>query len=293
MHLPSLNASATYRVRFRSPAAPVKARLSSKGDDRCTGRVGGWVCAVLLLMLSAGGPLLAQLPGTSQQLNQRAAGASGSEPTYSAQRERMVEEQVRRRGVNQPRLLAALEQVPRHLFVPEKHRNEAYEDRPVVLDSGQTLPQAYVSARMISLLGLKGGEKVLEIGTGSGYESALLSQLAGAVDSIEIDRDTGGRAQRLLRGLGYQNVEVHIGDGYRGLPEKAPFDAILVTAAPQKVPEPLFEQLAVGGRMVVAVGYSLHQDLQVITKTPGGGREVRRVSLINLAPMTGEVNQKN
>jgi protein-L-isoaspartate(D-aspartate) O-methyltransferase len=295
MYTPLHIAKAVRGANLRARAAPAYAAPSPLGDvfrRHCgrVGRIAAW--CVLALALSPAGSLPAQPPpgsGTSQPFAQRGADSA----SYRQQRERMVEEQVRRRGVAQPSLLSALREVPRHLFVPEKYRNEAYEDRPVGLETGNTLPQAYVSARMISLLGLKGGEKVLEIGTGSGYDSALLSQLAAAVDSIEIDRETGSRAERLLRGLGYQNVTVHIGDGYRGLPEKAPFDAILVTAAPQKVPEPLFEQLAVGGRMVVAVGFSLHQDLQVITKTEGGGREVRRVSLINLAPMTGEVNQQN
>jgi protein-L-isoaspartate(D-aspartate) O-methyltransferase len=295
MYTPLHIAQAPRDAKLRVPAAAAYAGPSPRGDasfrplGRRSGRIAAWC---LLLALAPAASLPAQPPpgsGTSQPFAARSGDDSAS---YRLQRERMVEEQVRRRGVAQPSLLAALKHVPRHLFVPEKNRNEAYEDRPVGLESGQTLPQAYVSARMISLLDLKGGEKVLEIGTGSGYDSAILSQLAAEVDSIEIDRETGSRAQRLLRGLGYQNIAVHIGDGYRGLPEKAPFDAILVTAAPQKVPEPLFEQLAVGGKMVVAVGFSLHQDLQVITKTPGG-REVRRVSLINLAPMTGEVNQQN
>ncbi len=279
-------------------AEPACSVPSFSGDGSVVQAISGRLLLVVPALLLLSTSLGAQT-GTSQQMVPRGSSAfslsaagAGAEEGFRAQRGRMVDEQIRRRGVTEPKLLAALEQVPRHLFVPEKNRSEAYEDRPVGLESGQTLPQAYVSARMISLLGLKGGEKVLEIGTGSGYDSALLSQLAGAVHSIEIDSETGARARRLLRGLGYQNVEVHIGDGYRGLAKEAPFDAILVTAAPQRVPEPLFEQLAVGGKMVVAVGFSLHQDLQVITKTADGGREIRRVNLISLAPMTGEINQQ-
>ena len=284
-----LGARSAGTASFSGDATRLAGRSNSVASSRRAGRAGMRVWVVVALLGAAAGSLSAQRPpGTSQEL----APVSGSEASFSTLRDRMVEDQVRKRGISQPNLLAALTRVPRHLFVPEKNRSEAYDDRPVGLESGQTLPQAYVSARMISLLGLKGTEKVLEIGTGSGYDSALLSQLAGAVHTMEIDAATGARAQRLLRSLGYHNVEVHIGDGYRGLPEKAPFDAILVTAAPQRVPEPLFEQLAVGGKMVVAVGYSLHQDLQVITKNADGDREVRRVSLINLAPMTGEVNQQ-
>lgn len=205
-------------------------------------------------------------------------------------RKRMVEFQVKQRGISDSPLLEAMELVPRHLFLPEPVRARAYDDVPVGFAPGQSLPQAFVSARMIALLNLKGGEKVLEIGTGSGYDAALLSRIVGEVHTIEIDNELAKRAKRLLRLLGYSNVQVHNGDGYRGWPEAAPFDAILVTAAPQRVPEPLFDQLKVGGKMVVAVGFSLHQDLQVITKT-AEGREVKRVSLINLQPMTGEVNQ--
>lgn len=286
-------------VTFRAPqpehrAAQVDPGPSLFGDKpKKTLQVSRCAALLALLVVAMGGGVVAQPgpPGTVSPLASR--GSASSDASYGTLREKMVDEQVRRRGVTQSSLLAALGRVPRHLFVPERSRGEAYEDRPIALESGQTLPQAYVSARMISLLNLKGGEKVLEIGTGSGYDSAILSQLAGAVHTIEIDSEVGARAERLLNHLGYRNVVVHIGDGYRGLPEKAPFDAILVTAAPQRLPEPLFEQLAVGGRMVVAIGFSLHQDLQVITKTADGEREVRRVSLINLSPMTGEVNQNN
>lgn len=203
----------------------------------------------------------------------------------------MVTEQVRKRGIEIPMLLNAMQDVPRHLFVPEGSQPLAYGDSPVTIAPGKTLSQAYVSARMISLLELEGDEKVLEIGTGSGYDAALLSQLAREVYTIEIDPGLGQRAEETLGRLGYQNVHVRIGDGYRGWPEKAPFDAILITAAPERLPEPLFEQLKDGGRMVVAVG-GLVQDLQVVTKH-GDERRTRTVSLVNLAPMTGEVQREN
>ncbi|MEM9555491.1 MAG: protein-L-isoaspartate(D-aspartate) O-methyltransferase [Acidobacteriota bacterium] len=211
--------------------------------------------------------------------------------TFGAQRLDMVESQVRRRGVTQPSLLEAMQLVPRHRFVPETLEREAYTDRPVPIAPGQTLSQAYVSARMISLLDLDGDEKVLEIGTGSGYDAALLSRIADEVYTIEIDEDLAKEARGTLRELGYDNVRVQAGDGYRGWPSEAPFDAILMTTAPPRIPEPLFDQLAPGGKMVIAVGYSLHQDLQVVTKSREGDREVRRVSLVSLTPMTGEVQQ--
>lgn len=208
-------------------------------------------------------------------------------------RRHMVDQQVRQRGGEiAPAVLSAMVDVPRHLFVPKDLERRAYEDRPVEIAPGKTLSQAYVSARMIDLLDLDGNEKVLEIGTGSGYDAALLSRLAKQVFTIEIDSGLGKLARQKLGMLGYGNVEVRIGDGYRGWPEEAPFDAILLTAAPHRVPEPLFEQLAVGGRMVVAVGNPLHQDLKVIVKTAEGDRQMRRVSLISLAPMTGEIDNQ-
>ena len=219
-----------------------------------------------------------------------AAAAAQGDP-FIGLRHDMIDRQVRQRGVDSPGVLQAMSDVPRHLFVPESLARRAYEDRPVEIAPGKTLSQAYVSARMIELLELEGDEKVLEIGTGSGYDAALLSRLADEVYTIEIDSELGEKARDKLDGLGYENIEVRVGDGYRGWPEHAPFDAILLTAAPQRVPEPLVEQLAVGGRMVVAVGYSLHQDLQLIIKTSETEREVRRVSLISLSPMTGEIDR--
>lgn len=206
--------------------------------------------------------------------------------TFKTQRFDMVEEQIVRRGVREPDLLNAMSRVPRHLFVPESAQSEAYEDRAIAIDQEQTLPQAYLSARMIELLELSGKEKVLEIGTGSGYDAAILSRVAGEVLSIEINDTIARRARRLLENLGYENVRVRTGNGYQGWPEEAPFDAILVTAAPRNIPEVLFDQLKVGGRMVIAVGAEI-QDLQVIHKT-AEGRTIRRVTPVVLGPMVRE-----
>lgn len=210
---------------------------------------------------------------------------------FSLRRHSMVETQIRGRGITENQVLSAMEEVPRHLFVPETSRPQAYEDVPVTIAPGQTLYQAYLSALLISNLGLSGKEKVLEIGTGSGYDAAILSRLAGQVFTIEIDPEIGQRARKTLRELGYKNVQVRIGDGYRGWPEEAPFDAILLTAAPEHIPEPLFDQLKIGGKMVVAVGRMI-QDLKVITKTSATERDTRKIRPVVMVPMTGEVDQQ-
>jgi protein-L-isoaspartate(D-aspartate) O-methyltransferase len=184
-----------------------------------------------------------------------------------------------------------MEVVPRHLFVQKSDQSKAYDDVPVAIAPGKTLSQAYVSARMVSLLELSGDEKVLEIGTGSGYDAALLSRMAKEVFTIEIDQKLGDRAAETLAALGYENVHVLVGDGYHGWPEEAPFDAILVTAAPERIPKPLIEQLKVGGRMVVAVG-GLIQNLQLVIKTENEPI-IQRIDLVNLSPMTGDVQNDN
>ncbi len=208
---------------------------------------------------------------------------------FAMQRRSMVDDQVKKRGVTAPGVLSALETVPRHLFVPPPNQTQAYQDAPVAFAPGKNLSTAFVSARMIEVLQLDGDEKVLEIGTGSGYDAALLSRLASKIYTIEIDKALATRARRTLRQLGFDNVEVKIGDGYRGWPEQAPFDAILVTVSTPEPPPHLYEQLKMGGRMVVAVG-SLVQEMQVITKTPEG-QVIRPVSLVNLGPMTHDGNQ--
>lgn len=222
--------------------------------------------------------------------------ASSQEPwvdedPFVEERRDMVQRQIRKRGIDTPSVLDAMERVPRHLFVPENDQPRAYRDIPVAIAPGKTLSQAYVSARMVSLLDLSGDEKVLEVGTGSGYDAALLSRMAREVFTIEIDDALGRQAAKTLNALGYENVHVRVGDGYHGWPDEAPFDAILLTAAPERLPEPLVDQLKVGGRMVVAVG-GLIQNLQLVTKTEAG-LEVRRIELVNLSPMTGDVRQEN
>ena len=208
----------------------------------------------------------------------------------AALRERMVETQIVTRGVRQPAVLQAMKTVPRHLFVPEPFRAQSYEDYPLPIGAQQTISQPYIVARMTELLDLTGDERVLEIGTGSGYQAAVLSRVAGEVYTIEILEPLGRQAQRILGELGYKNVHTRIGDGYQGWPEAAPFDAIVVTAAPERIPQPLLDQLKVGGRMVIPVG-AFFQDLLVLTKTPNGV-DKKNIIPVRFVPMTGEAQKK-
>ena len=211
---------------------------------------------------------------------------SGAEDLWGAQRRSMVEK-LRQRGKIQPEVLSAMEKVPRHLFVPPSVQARAYEDEPLPLGSGRSIYEPYVVALMTSLLDLQKGDKVLEVGTGSGYHAAVLARMAREVFSVEIVPPVASQARQRLQTLGYHNIEIRVGDGYQGWPDKAPFDAILLSAAPPHIPKPLIDQLRVGGRMVVPVG-GLLQDLLVITKT-ADGIEKRTVIPVRLTLMTGKV----
>jgi protein-L-isoaspartate(D-aspartate) O-methyltransferase len=190
------------------------------------------------------------------------------------------------------RTLAALEKVPRHEFVPDEQKRYAYENRPLPIGARQTISQPYIVALMTDLARLTKDDTVLEIGTGSGYQAAVLSELAGRVYTIEILEMLGRRAANILQRLGYNNVTARVGDGYAGWPDQAPFDAILVTAAPEEVPEPLIEQLAVGGRMVIPVGaQNSVQTLQVLTKEKDGTVQVSKVIAVRFVPLTRDENQ--
>lgn len=205
----------------------------------------------------------------------------------------MVEQQIRRRGITDPRVITAMEKVPRHLFVPAPQRPAAYGDSPLAIGQGQTISQPYMVARMTELLGIRPGDKVLEIGTGSGYQSAVLAEIvgpAGKVYSLEIVAPLGIQARNTLDSQGYRNVHVRIGDGYQGWPDQAPFDAIIVTAAPPEVPKPLLDQVKVGGRIVLPVG-EIMQDLHVLTRLPGGTFDRRKVLPVRFVPMTGEAQR--
>jgi len=210
------------------------------------------------------------------------AACRGGDPMQRA-RDEMVDKQIAGRGVRDARLLAAMRRVPRHLFLPPSEAARAYEDRTIPIGDGQSISQPYVAAFMTEQLRLTGGEKVLEIGTGSGYEAALLAALAGKVYSVEIRPELAKSAEERLRTLGVSNVEVRAADGYQGWPEAAPFDGIIVTAAPERIPPPLLSQLAVGGRMVIPVG-GFYQELKVIERTPDGYLE-RSVLPVRFVPL--------
>jgi len=204
---------------------------------------------------------------------------------------KMVDEQIRNRGVKDSRVLAAMESVPRHEFVPKSLVNQAYNDHPLFIGGGQTISQPYIVALMTEILELEPRDRVLEIGTGSGYQAAVLSPLVDSVFTIEIIEELGTEAADRLERLGYDNVYVRIGDGYRGWPEKAPFDAIIVTAAPDAVPPALVEQLAEGGRMVIPVGTGI-QELVLIEKKDG--KIVQQdITSVRFVPMVHGDSKKN
>lgn len=209
--------------------------------------------------------------------------------TYKKLRKRMVERQIVARGVKDAKVIAAMKTVPRHLFVPAELRGKAYEDRPLSIGWEQTISQPYIVAFMTEQLGVKPGDRVLEIGTGSGYQAAVLAQIADSVFTIEIIPELAQKAQETLRELNYKNIIVRNGDGYHGWKEKAPFDAIIVTAAPPKIPPLLLEQLQNGGKMILPVGEYV-QELVVVHKTERG-MEMQNVLPVRFVPMTGEIRK--
>jgi protein-L-isoaspartate(D-aspartate) O-methyltransferase len=208
---------------------------------------------------------------------------------FARERERMVDEQLVGRGVTDARVIEAMRRLPRHLFVDEALRDRAYGDHPLPIGEGQTISQPFIVGRMTELLRLGGREKVLEVGTGSGYQAAVLGACAREVFTIEIVAPLAASSAALLKRLGYANVSVRAGDGYLGWPEAAPFDAILVTAAAPKIPAPLKEQLKDGGRLVLPVGDDW-QELIVVTRR-GERFEENRLLAVRFVPMTGRVRQ--
>jgi protein-L-isoaspartate(D-aspartate) O-methyltransferase len=199
----------------------------------------------------------------------------------------MVEAQLRGRDVVDERVLAAMERVPRELFVPEKLRGRAYDDAALPIGDGQTISQPYMVARICELLALTGAEHVLDVGTGSGYQAAVLAELAAEVDTIERIPELAERASANLEAAGYGRVSVHVGDGSRGLPDRAPFDAIAVAAAAPELPRTLYEQLEPRGRLVVPVGRRGMQRLEVIVRSPEGPAVLRSVPC-RFVPLLGD-----
>lgn len=209
---------------------------------------------------------------------------------YTQKRHHMVESQIMSRGVTSNHILNAMRKVKRHLFVPDNLQQFAYADEPLPIGYGQTISQPYIVAYMTDALDLNTNSKVLEIGTGSGYQAAILAEIVNKVYSIEIVEPLGLHAKSILDQIGYRNIYSRIGDGYQGWPEAAPFDAIIVTAAPPEIPQPLINQLKVGGRMIIPVGVG-YQELILITKKKDG---VEKKSLlpVRFVPMTGEIQKK-
>jgi protein-L-isoaspartate(D-aspartate) O-methyltransferase len=193
----------------------------------------------------------------------------GTGRTFEELRQAMVEEQIVRRGIRDERVIAAMARVPRHEFVAEEYRNQAYEDRPLAIAEGQTISQPYIVAASLAALALQASDVVLDIGTGSGYQTALLAEVASRVYSMERHSSLAESATETLARLGYSNIEIKIGDGTHGWAEKAPFDAIVVAAAAPRIPDALIAQLGEGGRMVIPVGPADAQDLHLVRKLKG------------------------
>jgi protein-L-isoaspartate(D-aspartate) O-methyltransferase len=209
-----------------------------------------------------------------------------TEREFARQREHMVRDQIKRRGVNDPLVLAAMQAVPRHAFIPADQQHWAYSDGALRIEMGQTISQPYIVALMTELMQLKGGEKVLEVGTGSGYQAAILAQIVSQVHTIERHAPLAESAQQKLTSMEITNVQVHIGDGTLGLPEFAPYQAIMVTAAAPKVPKPLLNQLEQGGRLVIPVGGKYSQRLEV-WRREGAKYKNEAITAVAFVPLLG------
>jgi len=216
---------------------------------------------------------------------------AGAQEEFSERRRQMVHRDIAARGIGDRKVLEAMGTVPRHLFVPEDLRRKAYADYPLPIGEGQTISQPYVVALMTEALGLEGKERILEIGTGSGYQAAVLAEIVPEVYSIEIIPVLADRARATLKRTGYEAVRLKTGDGYEGWPEKAPFDAIIVTAAANHIPPPLIDQLAAGGRLVLPLGRTTH--LQVLTLVTKGkdGLVVDQMGAVRFVPMVGDAQK--
>lgn len=216
----------------------------------------------------------------------------GEEETFAKKRREMVRYQLRARDIHDKKVLEVMGTVPRHLFVHKRYQSQAYEDHPLPIDEGQTISQPYIVALMTQYLGIEKGDKVLEVGTGSGYQAAVLAHLTDEVYSIEIKERLAHQASERLKSLGYDRVRVKRADGYFGWEEHGPFDAVIVTCAANHLPPPLFEQLKEGGRLIIPLGSTLFfQNLTLVTKV-GGKPQVEHVLSVSFVPMTGEAQKR-
>ena len=252
-------------------------------SDKFRKRHPTWVFFVLVFVFFSNGFedfVFAGLKNTGKQ----------TETRRTLQREQMVKEQIQGRGITNENVISAMKSVQRHLFVPQNLVNRAYEDNPLPIGFNQTISQPFVVAYMTEIAALTEEAKVLEIGTGSGYQTAVLAEIVSEVFSIEILPELAIRSRNLLDDLGYRNLTIKSGDGYQGWPEEAPFDAIVVTAAPNHVPPALIEQLAVGGKLVIPVG-QVQQEMTIITKTDSGASTIQTLP-VRFVPMTGEAQEQ-
>ncbi len=251
--------------------------LISKSKMRRTDVIAARNFALRATLFLANLVIVASCAGSEAQLGSR---------DWNTERRRMVEVQLRGRDIRQARVLDVMRTVPRHLFVPEPERDRAYNDTPLPIGHGQTISQPYIVAFMTQELDIEPGHRVLEIGTGSGYQAAVLGALAKEVYTIEIVAPLAERARQILTSLGYRNINIRTGNGYLGWPEHAPYDRIMVTAAPDEVPAALVQQLKVGGLMAIPVGTGV-QELLILRRTPTG-METLRTLPVRFVPMTGK-----
>ncbi len=219
-------------------------------------------------------------------------GTSSGQTDYASERERMVRTQLKPEGITDPATLRAMGKVPRHEFVPTRYKNSAYEDGPLPIAKGQTISQPFMVAYATQALKLKPHYKVLEIGTGSGYQAAILAEIVDSVYTIEIVPQLGEEAKKVLDALGYDNIHFKIGDGYQGWPEKGPFDAIVVTAAPAVIPPPLLDQLKEGGRMVIPVGEAQEIQRFLEVRKVGGKIKTQDLMPVRFVPFTREKDEE-
>jgi protein-L-isoaspartate(D-aspartate) O-methyltransferase len=240
------------------------------------------------IMIGVVGALYAQKPTT---LPQQWFTQKSTDGAFATSAGAMVERQLRPRGIDDPRVLRAMAKVPRENFVPKELLARAYEDGPLPIGFGQTISQPFIVALMTQTLKPKATDRILEIGTGSGYQAAVLAELVAEVYSIEIVRPLAQRAATVLNAYGYKNVLVKGGDGYKGWPEHAPFDAIIVTAAPDHVPQPLVEQLKEGGRMIIPVGKTFAQRLYLLEKHEGKVKQTAVIP-VKFVPLTRDPGAK-
>jgi protein-L-isoaspartate(D-aspartate) O-methyltransferase len=254
--------------------------LFEKGDDMNKSVV-SVVFALLLLFFSCYSSINSGDPQAAPPQTE-----SAGQDTFEKARRDMVDRQIRARGITNESVLRAMYKVPRHKFLPPTHSKVAYVDSPVAIGHQQTISQPFIVAYMTDAADISAKKKVLEIGTGSGYQAAILGELAKEVYTIEIIPELAEQAKTVLDELGYKNIFVITGNGYLGLPEQAPFDAIVVTAAPDEVPQALVDQLAVGGKMVIPVGKN-NQEMMVITKTKKGVTQ-KKTMQVRFVPMTGK-----